>query len=148
MLGLVIEHYNDVARTLIERPDRYGPLFAVDKRRNEIFWEIWVARFEKAVKLRPAAWQKLLTADHETARVRENELNARMKWMLDLDNPALDWVSISTGLGVPATRATTAEEFHRQLEAALGAKGPHLIECQIAPRKDLAQLEDYIHKNR
>ena len=84
----------------------------------------------------------------EMARVRENEINARMKWMLDLDNPALDWVSISTGLGVPATRATTAEEFHRQLEAALGTKGPHLIECQIAPRKDLAQLEDYIHKNR
>ena len=75
-------------------------------------------------------------------------LNAKTKTMLELDNPALDWVSISTGLGVPATRATTAEEFHRQLEAALGAKGPHLIECQIAPRKDLAQLEDYIHKNR
>jgi uncharacterized protein len=53
MLGLVMEHYNDVARTLIERPDRYGPLFAVDKRRNEILWEIWVAGFEKAVKLRP-----------------------------------------------------------------------------------------------
>ena len=67
-LGLVMEHYNDVARTLIERPDRYGPLFAVDKRHNETLWEIWVAGFEKAVKLRPAAWQKLLTADHETAQ--------------------------------------------------------------------------------
>ena len=30
VLGLVMEHYNDVARTLIERPDRYGPRFAVD----------------------------------------------------------------------------------------------------------------------
>ena len=62
-----MEHYNDVARTLIERADRYRPLFAVDKRHNETLWEIWVAGFEKAVKLRPAAWQKLLTADHETA---------------------------------------------------------------------------------
>jgi uncharacterized protein len=34
VLGLVMEHYNDVARTLIERPDRYGPRFAVDKRHN------------------------------------------------------------------------------------------------------------------
>jgi uncharacterized protein len=67
-LGLVMEHYNDVARTLIERPDRYGPRFAVDKRHNEILWEIWVAGFEKAIKLRPPAWQKLLTADHETAQ--------------------------------------------------------------------------------
>jgi uncharacterized protein len=48
VVGLVMEHYNDVARTLIERPDRYGPLFAIDKRRNEILWEIWVAGFEKA----------------------------------------------------------------------------------------------------
>jgi Uncharacterised protein family (UPF0149) len=41
VLGLVMEHYNDVARTLIE--PRYGPRFAVDKRHNEILWEIWVA---------------------------------------------------------------------------------------------------------
>jgi uncharacterized protein len=67
-LGLVMEHYNDVARTLIEQPDRYGPLFAVDKRDNETLWEIWVAGFEKAVKLRPAAWVKLLNADHEGRR--------------------------------------------------------------------------------
>ena len=83
----------------------------------------------------------------EMARVRENELNARMKkWMLDLDKPTLDWVNISTGLGVPATRAGTAEEFHRQFEAALGDKGPHLIECQVVTPKEWAALEDYIHR--
>lgn len=68
VLGLVMEHYNDVARTLIERPDRYGPLFAVDQRNDDILWELWIVGFEKAVKLRPAAWQKLLIADTETAR--------------------------------------------------------------------------------
>jgi thiamine pyrophosphate-dependent acetolactate synthase large subunit-like protein len=34
------------------------------------------------------------------------------------------------GHGVPATRATTAEEFHQQFEAAMRMKGPHLIEAQ------------------
>jgi uncharacterized protein len=68
VLGLVMEHYNDVARTLIDRPDRYGPLFAVDERHNEILWELWIAGFEKAVKLRPAAWKPLLAADPETAQ--------------------------------------------------------------------------------
>lgn len=68
VLGLMMEHYNDVARTLIEHPDRYGPLFAVDERTNEILWEPWIAGFEKAVKLRPAAWQKLLVAKAETAQ--------------------------------------------------------------------------------
>ena len=67
VLGLVMDHYNDVARTLIERPDRYGPLFPVDERNNDILWELWVTGFEKAVKLRPAAWQRLLIADRETA---------------------------------------------------------------------------------
>jgi uncharacterized protein YecA (UPF0149 family) len=32
VLGLVMEHYNRVARTLMERPDRYSPLFSVDTR--------------------------------------------------------------------------------------------------------------------
>ena len=68
VLGLVMEHYNDVARTLIERPDRYGPLFAVDKRHNEVLWELWIVGFEKAVKLRPAAWKPLLAANPETAQ--------------------------------------------------------------------------------
>ena len=27
VLGLVMEHYNDVARTLMERPNRHGPRF-------------------------------------------------------------------------------------------------------------------------
>jgi uncharacterized protein len=68
VLGYVMDHYNDVARTLIERPDRYGPLFAVDKRNDDIIWETWIVGFEKAVKLWPEAWQKLLIADGETAR--------------------------------------------------------------------------------
>ena len=59
----------------------------------------------------------------EMARVREQEMNAKMKSMLDLKNPTLDWVSLATGLGVPATRAKTAEAFHREFEAALGARG-------------------------
>ena len=84
----------------------------------------------------------------EMARVRENELNARMKSMLELGGPTLDWVKIATGHGVPATRATTAEEFHRQIEGALGAVGPHLIECQIVTPNEWGALEDYVHRNR
>ncbi len=84
----------------------------------------------------------------EIARVRKSDLNAKTKTMLDLDRPTLDWMKMSTGLGVPATRAATAEEFHRQFEAALGAKGPRLIECQVAIPKEMIALTDYIHKTR
>src|SRR5882757_8301915 len=67
VLGLVMEHYNSVARTLMERPDRYSPLFSVDTRNGDILWELWIEGFEKAVKLRPEAWPKLLDADVDTA---------------------------------------------------------------------------------
>ncbi|MGB3319906.1 MAG: acetolactate synthase large subunit [Sphingopyxis granuli] len=51
--------------------------------------------------------------------------------MLDLRNPAIDWVSISEGMGVPARRATTSEELREALDEALADKGPHLIEVLI-----------------
>ena len=67
VLGLIMEHYNSVARTLMENPERYSPLFSVDTRNGDILWELWIEGFEKAVKLQPAAWQKLLNADADTA---------------------------------------------------------------------------------
>jgi uncharacterized protein len=67
VLGLVMEYYNSVARTLLEFPDRYSPLFSVDTRNGDVLWELWIEGFEKAVALRPAAWKKLLDADVDTA---------------------------------------------------------------------------------
>jgi acetolactate synthase-1/2/3 large subunit len=53
--------------------------------------------------------------------------------MLDLTNPELDFVSLARGMGVHATRATTAEEFTTQLEAALATPGPALVEAMLPP---------------
>jgi uncharacterized protein len=68
IIGLVMQHYNGTARLLAERPDHYGPLFAIDPRNDDVLWELWIEGFETAYKLRPAAWQKCLTADPETAQ--------------------------------------------------------------------------------
>ena len=51
--------------------------------------------------------------------------------MLDIGRPDLDWVALSRGMGVEATRATTAEEFNRQFAAALATRGPSLIEAVL-----------------
>ncbi|MCA3592848.1 MAG: hypothetical protein IOC94_15240, partial [Methylocystis sp.] len=45
-----------------------GLLFATGKRHGEVLWEMWIEGFEKAVKLRPKAWQPLLTAGLDTVR--------------------------------------------------------------------------------
>ena len=49
--------------------------------------------------------------------------------LTDLTAPVLDWVEISRGLGVPATRADSAESLVRELETAFATPGPHLIEA-------------------
>ena len=52
--------------------------------------------------------------------------------MFDLNDPYVDWVSLANGFGVPAARAETIEEFAAQIEVAMAAKGPMLIEAVLA----------------
>ena len=51
--------------------------------------------------------------------------------MLDLGNPALDWVKIANGLGVEAARATTMERCADLMAQSFGQTGPFLIELMI-----------------
>jgi acetolactate synthase-1/2/3 large subunit len=51
--------------------------------------------------------------------------------MLDIGRPDLDWVALARGMGVEASRATTAEEFNRQFAAGLASPGPRLIEAAL-----------------
>jgi acetolactate synthase-1/2/3 large subunit len=53
--------------------------------------------------------------------------------MLDLSAPTPDFTQLSTGLGVPARRVTTAEELDRALREAYAEPGPHLIEAIVPP---------------
>lgn len=62
VMGLVMDHYNDVALTLMRNSARYRPLFPVDPRNGDVLWEIWIEGFAKALELRPAAWDSLLDA--------------------------------------------------------------------------------------
>jgi acetolactate synthase-1/2/3 large subunit len=50
---------------------------------------------------------------------------------MDLSNPALDWVQLAGGMGVPASRAHDLDELATQLAASLVRPGPHLIELLI-----------------
>jgi acetolactate synthase-1/2/3 large subunit len=52
--------------------------------------------------------------------------------LLDLTEPDLDFVSLARGMGVPARRVETAEEFTGALEASFGEPGPSLIEVPLA----------------
>ena len=66
--------------------------------------------------------------------------------MLRIDNPSLDWVKLAEAQGVPASQATTVEEFHQQFAAAMSTKGPKLIEAQIV--QNLQPITDAVHNSR
>jgi acetolactate synthase-1/2/3 large subunit len=51
--------------------------------------------------------------------------------LADIDRPKLDWVSISKGMGVPATSVNTVENLAQELIRVLAEPGPSLIEMII-----------------
>lgn len=59
--------------------------------------------------------------------------NSPSRSLLDLGSPRLDFVALATGMGVPAVRATTAEELADALRRAAAEPGPHLVAAQVPP---------------
>ncbi|CAD5372199.1 Putative acetolactate synthase large subunit IlvX [Rubrivivax sp. A210] len=51
--------------------------------------------------------------------------------MLSLDGPALDWVALARGHGLPATRVDSAEGLARALREGFASNGPCLIEALL-----------------
>jgi acetolactate synthase-1/2/3 large subunit len=68
----------------------------------------------------------------ELQRVGASAGGPKARAMLDLHEPDLDFVSLATGMGVPATRAETAAEFSDQLARALSTPGPSLVEAVVS----------------
>ena len=69
----------------------------------------------------------------ELARTAAGQAGERAARMLDLSGPTPDFTAISTGLGVPAVRVTTAEDLDRELRRSYAEPGPHLIEAIVPP---------------
>jgi acetolactate synthase-1/2/3 large subunit len=67
----------------------------------------------------------------ELANVGAEAVGENAKMMLDLEDPALDWVSLAKGMGVDGARVTTMEEFARAMRTGLAQKGPYLIEVLL-----------------
>jgi acetolactate synthase I/II/III large subunit len=51
--------------------------------------------------------------------------------LLDISRPAMDFVKIAEGMGVPARRVDTAENFADALRSAFAEPGPHLIDAVV-----------------
>jgi acetolactate synthase-1/2/3 large subunit len=68
----------------------------------------------------------------ELGRVGADAGGPAARSMLEIGRPDLDFVAISEGLGVPATRVTTADELTSALTRSFAEDGPHLIQAVLA----------------
>jgi acetolactate synthase I/II/III large subunit len=59
------------------------------------------------------------------------EPGPRAASLFDIGRPDLDWVSLAKGLGVPASRADTLDDFVSALHSGFEAEGPTLIEVPL-----------------
>jgi len=66
-LDLIMGHYNDVAQSLTPPEFEFGPLFDRDTRSDGILWEMWVSGFERAMRLRMGAWERVVESADEDA---------------------------------------------------------------------------------
>ena len=69
----------------------------------------------------------------ELSRVGADAAGPKAKDMLSLTRPEIDHVSIARGMGLQASRATTADEFVEQLARALATPGPSMVEAVVPP---------------
>jgi acetolactate synthase-1/2/3 large subunit len=67
----------------------------------------------------------------ELTRVGAASSGEKANAMLDIGHPDIDFVELARGLGVPASRPASAEEFTAELERAIAEPGPHLIEAVV-----------------
>jgi acetolactate synthase-1/2/3 large subunit len=67
----------------------------------------------------------------EMMRTGAGQAGPQAAKLLELGDPAIDWVSLAKGLGVPAVRCATAEEFEAAFAGAMAQRGPSFIEAVI-----------------
>ncbi len=114
-------------------PDRKVIAFQADGSGMYTLQSLWTcARESLDVVVVVAANRSYRILQVEVARAGIAEPGAQARALTDLSHPALDWVSLARGMGVPAQSADTAENFIAAFRRALAEPGPCLIEAVLA----------------
>ncbi len=96
---------------------------------NQFLWTH--AREQQNVTTVVFSNQKYGILETEYRRLGVNEIGERAARLFDLGEPGIDWVKLAEAQGVPASRASTCEEFDQALRRAVAEPGPRLIEAMV-----------------
>lgn len=81
----------------------------------------------------------------ELERVGAEGAGPKAKSQLDLAQTEIDFVAMAKGMGMPAEKVTTAEEFNNALKKALREPGPHLIDAIVPSEYEGLKLKVLPH---
>ncbi len=81
----------------------------------------------------------------ELERVGAETIGPEAKAQLDLAEPAIDFVSMAQGMGVPAQRVARAEDFSAALKRAFESRGPFLIDAIVPSEYEGLKLKALPH---
>ncbi len=81
----------------------------------------------------------------ELERVGAQSAGPKAKAQLDLSEPALDFVAIAKGMGMPAVRVEKGRALTKALKKAFREPGPHLIEAVVPSEYEGLKLRALPH---
>jgi acetolactate synthase-1/2/3 large subunit len=67
----------------------------------------------------------------EFAGLGAGEPGARARDLFEIGRPDIDWVHLAQGMGIPARRVSSLDEFSRYLREGFESTGPSLIEVPL-----------------
>jgi len=114
-------------------PDRKVVALEADGSGMYTLQALWTAAREQLeIVVVILANRRYRILDIEMQRTGAGAMGQRANSMVDLSRPDLNWVQLAQGMGVPATRASTAAEFTAQFRMAIDHGGPVVIEAVLS----------------
>jgi len=130
-------------------PDR--PVFAFEADGSSMYTiqSLWtMAREQLNVTVLLLNNRSYAILNMELARVGARAGGPKARAQLDLGEPDVDFAALARSLGVPSSRAETAEQLLGALDRALAEPGPHLIEAIVPTMFSPLQLRAMPHALR
>ena len=63
----ILDHYDRVSRIVDSAPEEYVTIYKTDENSGEMLWGPWVNGFERAMRLRADAWERIASCGEEEA---------------------------------------------------------------------------------
>lgn len=116
----------------VAAPDRKVIALQADGSGLYTVQSLWtMARESLDVTVVVCANQAYRILQMEMHRTGHDDAGPQARALLDLHDPAPDWIALARGFGVEAVRATTVDELRAGLDQGLATDGPFLVEALL-----------------